>query len=31
LPAILYDPTSKGATSHVQLAKELINKNHKKK
>ncbi|MBR1543333.1 MAG: ParA family protein [Muribaculaceae bacterium] len=24
LPAILYDPNSRGATSHVQLAKELI-------
>ena len=23
LPAILYDPTSRGATSHIQLAKEL--------
>ena len=29
LPAILYDPDSRGATSHVQLAKELIKK-HKK-
>lgn len=27
LPAILYDPQSRGATSHVQLAKELIAKN----
>ena len=27
LPAILYDPTSRGATSHMQLAKELIAKN----
>ena len=31
LPAILYDPTSRGATSHTQLAKELISKNRKKK
>ena len=31
LPAILYDPNSRGATSHVQLAKELISKNRKKK
>lgn len=29
LPAILYDPDSRGATSHVMLAKELISK-HKK-
>lgn len=27
LPAILYDPSSRGATSHMQLAKELIHKN----
>ncbi len=27
LPAILYDPQSRGATSHMQLAKELIKKN----
>ncbi len=27
LPAILYDPNSRGATSHVQLAKEIITKN----
>ena len=26
LPAILYDPASRGATSHMQLAKELIAK-----
>ncbi len=26
LPAILYDPNSRGATSHMQLAKELIKK-----
>ena len=26
LPAILYDPNSRGATSHMQLAKELITK-----
>ena len=26
LPAILYDPTSRGATSHLQLARELIAK-----
>lgn len=32
LPAILYDPESRGATSHVLLAKEIIAKNkaHKK-
>lgn len=30
LPAILYDPESRGATSHVMLAKELISKNKKK-
>lgn len=29
LPAILYDATSRGATSHMQLAKELIAKNRK--
>lgn len=29
LPALLYDPDSRGATSHVMLAKELISK-HKK-
>lgn len=29
LPAILYDPSSRGATSHMQLAKELISKNRK--
>lgn len=27
LPAILYDPDSRGATSHVMLARELIRKN----
>lgn len=27
LPAILYDPASRGATSHVMLAKEIIAKN----
>ena len=27
LPAILYDPDSRGATSHVMLAKEIISKN----
>ena len=27
LPAILYDPESRGATSHIMLAKELIAKN----
>lgn len=27
LPALLYDPASRGATSHIQLAKELISKN----
>ena len=30
LPAILYDPESRGATSHMMLAKELISKNRKK-
>lgn len=30
LPAILYDPTSRGATSHIQLAKEIIAKNRRK-
>lgn len=28
LPAILYDPVSRGATSHVMLARELIAKNN---
>ena len=27
LPALLYDPESRGATSHLMLAKELIDKN----
>lgn len=31
LPAILYDPNSRGATSHVQLAKELIARRAKAK
>ncbi len=31
LPAILYDASSRGATSHLQLAKEIITKNRKKK
>ena len=31
LPAILYDPTSRGATSHLQLARELIARNRTKK
>ncbi len=30
LPAILYDPESRGATSHIMLAKELISKNKRK-
>ena len=30
LPVILYDPDSRGATSHVMLAKEIINKNRRK-
>ncbi len=30
LPAILYDAESRGATSHVQLAKELISKNRRR-
>ena len=29
LPAILYDPDSRGATSHTMLAKELINKHRR--
>lgn len=28
LPAILYDPSSRGATSHTQLAKELLKRNN---
>lgn len=28
LPALLYDPESRGATSHIMLAKEII-ANHK--
>lgn len=31
LPVILYDVDSRGATSHIQLAKEIINKNRKTK
>ncbi len=31
LPAILYDPESRGATSHVQLAKEIISRHKKQK
>ena len=31
IPALLYDPDSRGATSHVQLAKELIKKHKKNK
>lgn len=27
LPALLYDPASRGATSHIQLAKEIIARN----
>lgn len=30
LPAILYDPSSRGATSHIQLAKEIIAKNRRR-
>lgn len=30
LPALLYDPLSRGATSHIALAKELISKNAKR-
>ncbi len=30
LPAILYDPNSRGATSHLQLAKELIARGRRK-
>ncbi|MDE7397783.1 MAG: AAA family ATPase [Muribaculum sp.] len=29
LPALLYDPDSRGATSHTMLAKELINKHRR--
>ena len=29
LPALLYDPESRGATSHMQLAKEIISKHRK--
>lgn len=31
LPALLYDPESRGATSHILLAKEIIAKNRKHK
>ena len=31
LPAILYDASSRGATSHIQLAKEIISKNRRKR
>ena len=31
LPALLYDATSRGATSHLQLAKELIARNRSRK
>ena len=31
LPALLYAPTSRGATSHLQLAKELIARNRSRK
>lgn len=31
LPAILYDATSRGATSHIELAKELIARNRQRK
>jgi len=31
LPALLYDPESRGATSHLALAKELISKEYKHK
>ena len=30
LPAILYDPNSRGATSHLQLAKELMGRGRRK-
>lgn len=30
LPALLYDPISRGATSHISLARELISKNQAK-
>jgi len=29
LPALIYDPESRGATSHTMLAKELIAKSRK--
>jgi chromosome partitioning protein len=28
-PVLLYDPESKGSLNHIQLAKELIEKNNK--
>ena len=31
IPALLYDPESRGATSHILLAKELISKHAKKR
>lgn len=31
LPALLYDPASRGATSHIQLAREIIKKHSHKK
>ena len=31
LPALLYDPDSRGATSHLSLAKEIIANNEEKK
>jgi len=31
LPALLYDPTSRGATSHTQLAREIIRKHSHRK
>ena len=31
LPALLYDPASRGATSHILLAKEIINKHRHNK
>lgn len=31
LPALLYDPASRGATSHLALANELINREHRRR
>ena len=31
IPALLYDAESRGATSHIMLAKELINKHNRRR